>query len=716
MLNYSEVALSIITILWTFAATACFTIGAIYLFVWLRLRKSNENLLFSLAAFGASAVGFFELLALHANDIRAYAFALKYQTLGVFTMLVSLVWFIQIYFGTGRKWLVWSITLLWIFSVTVNLLAPHSIVYSEIIELKKLSLPWGEFYTTAIGTDHPLRFISDIPSLLLVIFIVDASIQLWKKGNKQRALWIGSSSLFFILLAGIHTPVVDAGIIHSPYIISFSFLAIIFAMALEISYSVYEAANLSKEVIANEQRWKSLLENVQFLVCGVNKDGMIYYANPYYLKMTAYSNEEIINKHFNFIVSSKSKVTIENLGRVFQNENRLPNEQVSIITKDGEERHIYWSNVVIRDRDGNYDGVIAIGNDLTEKIKAEEDLKKAVEELEEMKNRLEDEVVYLQQEMVSDRFKEIIGESPAINYVLNRVEEVAESDTTVLLEGETGVGKERIARAIHQKSLRSNQPFIVVNCAALPANILESELFGHEKGAFTGADRLKRGRFELADKGTLFLDEITDLPLDLQPKLLRVLEDGVFERLGSEKSTKVNVRLISATNKILKDEIYSGNFREDLFYRINVFPISIPPLRDRKTDIQLLVNAFVKNFSIKHSKEIDQISQSTILKLQNYDWPGNVRELMNVIERAVITTKGNILQLVDKFESQVKLQEKRNGKLGTLEDVERDHILRVLEACNWKISGADGAASILNLHPNTLRSRMEKLNIKKSFI
>ncbi len=271
---------------------------------------------------------------------------------------------------------------------------------------------------------------------------------------------------------------------------------------------------------------------------------------------------------------------------------------------------------MLKDRDGNYDGVIAIGNDLTEKIKAEEDLKKAYEEVEELKNRLEDEVVYLQQEIVSDKFKEIIGESPAINYVLNRVEEVAESDTTVLLEGETGVGKERIARAIHQKSLRNNKPFIVVNCAALPSNILESELFGYEKGAFTGADRTKRGRFELADNGTLFLDEITDLPLEIQPKLLRVLEGGEFERLGGEKTIKVNVRLISATNKVLKDEVYSGNFREDLFYRINIFPISIPPLSQRKSDIPLLVNAFVKNFSQKHQKQIDQISQSTIVKLQ----------------------------------------------------------------------------------------------------
>jgi PAS domain S-box-containing protein len=551
--------------------------------------------------------------------------------------------------------------------------------------------------------------------VLLVIFIVDASIQLVKKGNKRRAFWIGGSALFFILLAGIHTPLVDAGVVKSPYVISFSFLAIIFAMALEISYSVYRSANLSKEVLANERRWKSLLENVQFLVCGVNQDGMIYYANPFYLKTTGYSDEEIINKHFNSLVSLKSRATIENLGDVFQRENILPNVLVSISTKNGEERTIFWSNVVIRDRDGNYNGVIAVGNDLTDKIKAEEDLKRAYEELEDLKNRLEDEVVYLQQEMIGDKFKDIIGESPAINYVLSRVEEVARSDTTVLLEGETGVGKERIARAIHQKSVRANQPFIVVNCAALPANILESELFGYEKGAFTGADKQRRGRFELADKGTLFLDEIAELPLGIQPKLLRVLEGGEFERLGGEKTLKVNVRLISATNKVLKDEVYAGNFREDLFYRINIFPISIPPLRQRSADVPLLVNEFVKTFSLKHHKQIDQIPQGDLTMLQNYDWPGNVRELMNVIERAVITTKGNKLKLVDKFKASPKTNDETEGKLGTLEEVEKKHILKVLEACDWKISGVDGAANILNLHPNTLRSRMEKLDIQKSF-
>jgi len=708
--------LSILTIIWSLVAGACVSLATMQYFIWMRDRKEIANLLFSLSAIGAAGIAMFELWSLKTIDISLYNIGVKLNHIPIFLLLISLIWFIYVYFGTAKKWLAYSITVLWIVALIINFALPNSLTFSSITELKQIQLPWGEYFSVPIGVTNPWKFIAEFASLLILIYIVDASIRLWKNGDKRRAGVVGGSMIFFMLAAGIHTPLVDEGIIKTPYMISFTFLAILIAMAYELGRDVFRASELSKEVVSNEQRWRSLLENVQFLVCGVDKDGIIYYTNPYYLATTSYTKEEIIGKHYNFVLSPKEKGKIEDLTEILKNENRLPNTQVSIITKNGEERNIYWSNVIIKDRDGNYTGTIAVGNDLTEKIKAEADLKKAYAEVEELKNRLEDEVVYLQQEITSGSFKEIIGDSPALNYVLNRVEEVAESDTTVLLEGETGVGKERIARALHEKSFRKDNPFIVVNCAAIPASLLESELFGYEKGAFTGADKQKRGRFELAHNGTLFLDEIGDLPQDIQPKLLHVLESGEFERLGGEKTIKVNVRLIAATNKVLKDEVYAGNFREDLYFRIYVFPISIPPIRQRKSDIPLLVNAFVQTFSIKHHKQIDQIPQSAITKLQNYEWPGNVRELMNVIERAVITTKGNKLKLVDEFKVPIKTREDKEGKLSTLEEVEREHILKVLEASDWKISGDDGAANILNLHPNTLRSRMEKLKIHKSFV
>ncbi|GMR25105.1 MAG: hypothetical protein BMS9Abin39_0383 [Ignavibacteria bacterium] len=674
------------------------------------------NLLFTFAALGAASISIFELLSLKTTDITAYALGVRYTHIPIFILLVSLVWFLYIYFGTAKQWLAFLITGLWTIALIVNFISPSSLTFLNITELKQIPLFWGENFSIPVGSINPWKFIADFASLLILIYIVDASIRLWKKGEKRRAGVVGGSMVFFMMAAGIHTPFVDEGIIKTPYMISFTFLAVLIAIAHELNRDVFRASELSKEVVSNEQRWRSLLENVQFLVVGVDKDGIIYYVNPFYLKTTSYTKEEIIGKHYNFVVLPKEKDNIENLTGVLQKENKLPNTQVTILTKNGEERIIYWSNVLLKDSEGKHNGTIAVGNDLTEKIIADEDLKKAYIEVEELKNRLEDEVVYLQQEIISERFEEILGESPAINYVLNRIEEVAGSSTTVLLEGETGVGKELFARAIHNKSLRKNKPIITINCASIPLNLLESELFGYEKGAFTGAEKQKHGRFELADNGTLFLDEIGDLPMEIQPKLLRVLESGEFERLGSEKTIKVNVRLIAATNKILKDEVYAGNFREDLFYRIHIFPISVPPLRQRKTDIPLLVNAFVNNLARKHGKRIDQIPQRVMTSLQNYEWPGNVRELMNVIERAVITSKGNKLLLVDEFKSSVRLKEEVEGKIKSLDENEHDHILKVLEACNWKISGEDGAASILNLHPNTLRSRMEKLNIKKSFV
>jgi transcriptional regulator with GAF, ATPase, and Fis domain len=299
-------------------------------------------------------------------------------------------------------------------------------------------------------------------------------------------------------------------------------------------------------------------------------------------------------------------------------------------------------------------------------------------------------------------------------YVLHRIEEVAPSDTAVLLEGETGVGKELIAQAVHKNSSRYNKPFIKVDCATIPPTLIESELFGHEKGAFSGAVKNRKGRFQLADGGTVFLDEIGEIPLEMQPKLLRVLQEGSFERLGSEKTTNVNVRVVAATNRDLKKEVEKGRFRGDLYFRLSVFPISIPPLRKRVEDIPLLTDTFVESFSKKHGKKITKISKYIREKLQSYDWPGNVRELQNVIERAVITTPGRSLKLQGSLINTVKTDNSNNRLDMTLLEIEKQHIVEILEHCSWKISGVDGAASLLGLHPNTLRSKMQKLGIKRA--
>jgi formate hydrogenlyase transcriptional activator len=352
-----------------------------------------------------------------------------------------------------------------------------------------------------------------------------------------------------------------------------------------------------------------------------------------------------------------------------------------------------------------------IGNELA--IAVENAL--AFRQIEELKDKLTEEKLYLEDEIRTEYdFEEIVGDSQSLKRVLRDVETVAPTDSTVLIQGESGTGKELIARAIHNLSGRRQRTFVKVNCAAIPTGLIESELFGHEKGAFTGAISQKIGRFELADKGTLFLDEIGDIPLELQPKLLRVLQEREFERLGSTRTVKVDIRLVTATNRDLSQMIASREFREDLFYRLNVFPITLPPLRERREDIPLLARYFTQKYARRMNRAIETIPGEAMEALTNWNWPGNVRELENLIERAVILTRGAALH--------VPLAELRNGgeaasttgALTTLEEAEREHILRGLRESKWVVGGPAGAAVRLGLKRTTLQSRIQKLGIVRS--
>ena len=335
----------------------------------------------------------------------------------------------------------------------------------------------------------------------------------------------------------------------------------------------------------------------------------------------------------------------------------------------------------------------------------------ALAEIKKLKEQLEAEREYLKEEIKLEyNHENIIGQSDGLKYVLYKIEQIADSNTIVLVLGETGTGKELVARAIHSLSQCKNRALVKVNCAALPANLIESELFGHEKGAFTGSHSRHLGRFEIADGTTLFLDEIGELPVELQAKLLRVIQDGEFERLGSSRTIKVDTRIIAATNRNLEAEVKKGKFREDLWYRLNVFPITMPPLRDRKDDIPLLLDYYVKKISRRMGKTIGVIPAGVMDALQHYAWPGNVRELENVLERAVINSSGPKLRLVDELK---KESPDSDTKHKTMEAVERDHILRVLEQTRWKVGGKNSAAEILGLDRSTLRARMRRLNIQK---
>jgi DNA-binding NtrC family response regulator len=357
---------------------------------------------------------------------------------------------------------------------------------------------------------------------------------------------------------------------------------------------------------------------------------------------------------------------------------------------------------------------LQLTQEIDERKKAEASLQSAFAENRQLKDQLQAENIYLQQEVDREyNFGEIIGQSKALSNVFSKVEQVAPMNATVLLLGETGTGKGVVAHAIHSRSSRKGRPLITVNCATLPASLVESELFGRERGAFTGSDARQIGRFELADGGTIFLDEIGEMPLELQSKLLRVIQDGEFERLGSPRTIKTDVRIIAATNRNLEEEIRNGKFREDLFYRLNVFPITLPALRQRTEDIPLLVHHFVTKFNIKNSRKIETVSKDTMKELQDYHWPGNVRELESVIERAVIISQGAALQVLDRFDSFRKTGEMLVQDIKDLSGLEHDLILQALLKTGWRIEGQKGAAVILGLNPSTLRFKMRKYGIAR---
>jgi formate hydrogenlyase transcriptional activator len=382
---------------------------------------------------------------------------------------------------------------------------------------------------------------------------------------------------------------------------------------------------------------------------------------------------------------------------------------VPLITRD----HVIGALNVASLRDGAFtqqdlDLLSQVGNQVA--IAVENAL--AFEEIASLKNKLAEEKLYLEDEIRTEQnFEEIIGESSALKNILKQVETVAPTESTVLIQGETGTGKELIARAIHNLSSRGKGTFIKINCAAIPTGLLESELFGHERGAFTGAIAQKVGRFELADKGTLFLDEVGDIPLELQPKLLRVLQEQEFERLGGTRTVHVDIRLVAATNRDLVQMVADREFRSDLFYRLNVFPVQMPSLRQRREDVPVLVRYFAQKYARQMNKVVDSISSETMTALSKYSWPGNIRELENLIERAVILSRGPVLEvpLAELTES----SNHRGVTAVTLEAAEREHILRILQETGWVLAGPRGAAARLGMKRTTLQSRMQKLGIRR---
>jgi chemotaxis protein methyltransferase CheR len=471
---------------------------------------------------------------------------------------------------------------------------------------------------------------------------------------------------------------------------------------------LYDGINSKKkELEVSETRFRSLVENADEAIV-VAQDDLVKYANEKVEELTGYSAEEMTKMNFEKFIHPDDLNTVLSEYRARLSGEKLANKySIRIISQQGQTKYVYVNSARI-DWDDR-PATLALITDITQLKKAEEEVRQAYDEIKELKEQLQAEKDYLQQEIkLEHNFESIIGQSEALKYVLNRVEKVAPTDFPALIMGETGTGKELIARAIHELSPRSNRAMVKVNCAALPAELIESELFGREKGAYTGAATAQAGRFELANGSTLFLDEIGELPLGLQAKLLRVLESGEFERLGSSRTLHSDARIIAATNRELEEEVRKGRFRDDLWYRIKVFPITVPPLRDRHEDIPLLVQSFLNDLCRKMGKTLPKISSLEMKLLQKHSWPGNIRELRHSIESALINAEGNKLN----FELPI-IADSEHTAFKSFEETERDYILRVLKAKQWRIGGAKGAASILDLNVNTLRGKMKKLGIEK---
>jgi PAS domain S-box-containing protein len=467
----------------------------------------------------------------------------------------------------------------------------------------------------------------------------------------------------------------------------------------------------------SEARFRSMADTAPVMIWVADTDKRCIYVNKSWLNFTGRSiAEELDTGWVEDIHPDDSERCFETFNSAFDGR-ELFTIEYRLHRADGVFRWVFDTGAPRFSSTGEFLGYIGSCVDITDRKESEVALQTALDEVNRLKSQLQEENIYLREEIkLEHNFSEIIGHSDAIKYVLHKIEQVAPTDSTILIMGETGTGKELAARAIHSESLRRDRPLVKVNCAALSASLIESELFGHEKGAFTGATGRKIGRFELADGATIFLDEIGELPPELQVKLLRVLQEGEFERLGGTRTIKVNVRVIAATNRQLWEEVQKGHFREDLWYRLNVFPITMPPLRQRREDISLLVEHFVNRFSKKIGKKITSVAPATLNSLIHYSWPGNVRELANVIERAVINNGGPVLHIPNISEA-LRAEEKSTSNK-TLEEMEREYIITVLDNTGGRIEGPNGAARILGLHPSTLRTRMAKLKIKphQSFV
>jgi PAS domain S-box-containing protein len=482
-------------------------------------------------------------------------------------------------------------------------------------------------------------------------------------------------------------------------------------------------AEISDQARANF-KYRTLYRSTPAMLHTVDNDGLIVTVTDHWLQKLGFKRDEVVGRPItDFFSTADRKLYADGRLKKLINEGAFNNLKRQMVAKNGKVVDLVMSAISHRDEHGDVDHMLVASKDVTERNRAERELRRTLAENARLREELERERDYLREEVnVAMNFGRIIGTSSALRRMLKRVEAVADTPASVLLQGESGVGKELVAHAIHVRSPRAGGPLVKVNCASIPKELFESEFFGHIKGAFTGAHRDRIGRFQLADGGTIFLDEIGEIPIESQGKLLRVLQESEFERVGDDVTRSVDVRVIAATNRNLEQLIVDGSFREDLFYRLSVFPVDVPPLRDRGDDIVQLAQHFLEQTCTDFGREILTLTRAQTANLRAYEWPGNVRELKNVIERAVILSQGKVLRLdLSMLGLKLGLDAEASSEAShdnvltdkEMKDFQKSNIVKALEQTNWRVSGVGGAAELLGVHASTLADRVRTYKIKR---
>jgi PAS domain S-box-containing protein len=679
---------SFYTLLSVLAAGASIATGLIVLFAGMQKNGDKTGLLFCLLALCVFLFLIIPPSGYILSSQPPYPLLIIVKRMFVFCYYFLLPRFFEEYSAYRRRFLSRSITVL-------------------------LVLAFVAMLFTRSDTSKPLLWVLMTLVPLSLIFYYGLAAARWQMqtNSREAGRWLLVAVIFygilfslsaFNLLSNNYLGKLFGTKLFYPFLLQQIIFPVI--MGTRLLNTIFKKYRLEKILGWSTVRWNSLVQNMQVMLVELDTSGVIKHLNPYAVTALGLGSEtEWLNKNWfdHFLPKDQVAAARAQFQETIRKGKMVQYFTSLVLSRSGRELYVNWNSIFIYDDNQNPRGIMSIGVDITEQ-------EKAFKEIQILRNELEKENLQnSRQPLLEDPDQTIIGQSEAILYAIQKAKLVSSTNATVMLQGETGVGKELFANLIHKTSNRNRKAYVKINCAALPPDLIESELFGHEKGAFTGAIQARKGKFEQADGGTIFLDEIGELPLFLQPKLLRVLQSNEFERIGGQKTIKVDVRIISATNRDLANDVKAHRFREDLFYRLNVYPITIPPLRNRKVDIPFLVNYLVNKTAEDHHKEIENISKADMIRLVEYPWPGNVRELVNVIERSVISSEGRTLKLDWLTDNQPQEQELSLS----MEEIDRTHILKVLRGCGWKISGPDGAAEKLGLNPNTLRSKIKKLHI-----